>query len=77
MLVSDSWYKETAIEIMNEFDELLNSHDIKIENEEEKYNMFEKESKINKKEYEEVLTEVIRILKNFADYIEYVIDDVA
>ena len=64
MLVSDNWYKETAIEIMNEFDELLNSHNITIQNEDKQYNMFEDESKINKKEYEEVLTEIIRILKS-------------
>lgn len=77
MLVSDNWLKETAKEIISEFEELLSEHNIKIENEDIKNNIFSNNSNINKKEYDEVKSEIERILKNFADYVEYISEKVA
>lgn len=77
MLVSDNWLKETAKEIISEFEELLSEHNIKIENEDIKNNIFSNNSNINKKEYDEIKSEIERILKDFADYVEYISEKVA
>lgn len=77
MLVSDNWLKESAKEIMNEFEQLLIDHNIKIQNENITDNVFEEKSNINKKDYEGIKSEIERILKDFGDYIEYISENVA
>lgn len=78
MLVSHSWCEETAKDIIWEFEQLLCNHDIKINDEDVKQNKFESEdSYINIKDYENLKEKVTEQLENFADYMEYKIEDVA
>lgn len=77
MLVSSNWVDETANEIISEFEQMLSDHNIKIENKNLKDNIFEGNSYINKKEANELKSEIERILKDFADYVEYIIESVA
>ncbi len=78
MLVSNSWCDEVAKDIIYEFEVLLCEHDIKIENKDLENNEFETEnSYINKKDYEELTEKVVKQLKDFADYVEYELKEVA
>lgn len=78
MLVSDSWYEETAKDIIYEFEELLCDHKIKINNKNPDENKYETEdSYINLKDYKELKEKVKKQLKDFADYVEYEIENAA
>lgn len=77
MLVSENWLKETAIEIIDVFNDLLCQYNIKIDNSDSNNNFFENKSNINKKDYDDIKQETERILKDFADYVEYITEDAA
>jgi len=77
MLVSENWLKETAIEIIDVFNDLLCQYNIKIDNSDINNNVFENKSNINKKDYDDIKQETERILKDFADYVEYITEEAA
>ena len=78
MLVNDAWYKETAEDIIWEFENLLCDNDTKINNKNLEENKFEnEESYINIKDKNNLKNQIVKQLKDFADFIEYKIDDAA